>query len=267
VIVTLLGTGSKGNAMVVESDGERILIDAGYPSRTLGKRLLAADIPPASISALVLTHEHQDHSRGARVSARRFGWTVYATPGTIASTPRLSEVAPIPVSPRESVMLDTMLVTTVRTPHDGEETVGVVVESLATGARCGFLYDLGHVTATVRKAVADVDALVIESNHDPDMLRSGPYPLMLQRRIAGPDGHLSNSAAGTFCRSVVHKGLRHIVLVHLSEDNNTPDVARGTVARALRGARYGGTLSVSRQHGLTRFTVEHQRAAQQMSLF
>ncbi|MGQ0767222.1 MAG: MBL fold metallo-hydrolase [Gemmatimonadota bacterium] len=267
MIVTLLGTGSKGNAIVIEADGERVLIDAGYPARTLARRLAVADIAPSSISALVLTHEHFDHARGARVAAKRHGWTVYGTPGTIAAVPRLSEASPIPISPRETLLLDTMMVSTVRTPHDGDETVGVVVESIGTGARCGLLYDLGHTTPALRRAMSDLDALVIESNHDPEMLRAGPYPLSLQRRIAGPEGHLSNAAAGTFCRGVVHKGLRHIVLVHLSEENNAPEVARGTVARSLRGSKYGGTLSVSRQHGLTRFSVESSRRSSQMSLF
>jgi phosphoribosyl 1,2-cyclic phosphodiesterase len=266
VNVAILGTGSKGNAIVVECEGERVLIDAGYPARTLVRRLKAADIAPESIGALVLTHEHSDHTCGARTAARRFGWTVYATAGTIAATPRLREVNPVAISPRESLRLESMRVTSVRTPHDGDDPVALVIDAVASGARCAFVYDLGHVTQTIEQAVRDVDALVLESNHDDAMLRSGPYPPSLKRRVAGPKGHLSNAEAGALARRVAHAGLRHLILAHLSEQNNTPDVARLTVARALRGTGYRGTLSVSRQHGLTRFRVERSRAVEQMAL-
>lgn len=266
MIVTMLGTGSEGNAIVVECEGERVLIDAGYSARTLVRRLLAAGIEPASISAVVLTHEHGDHVAGTRVAAKRFRWTVYATAGTIAACPRLADVSPVPISPRETLLVDTMRLTSVRTPHDGAEPIAVVVESVSSGARCALVYDLGHVTNALERAVADVDALVIESNHDEHMLRNGSYPRSLQRRIAGPNGHLSNTAAGAMARAVAHSGLRHIVLAHLSQENNTPELARATVARALRGTGYRGTLSVSRQHGLTRFSVERAQRVEQMAL-
>lgn len=266
MIVTMLGTGSKGNAIVVECDGDRVLIDAGYAARTLVRRLKAADIAPESVSALVLTHEHGDHTCGARTAAKRYGWTVYATAGTIEATPRLRETRPVAISPRETLRLETMRVTSVRTPHDGDDPIAVVVDGVASGVRCGFVYDLGHVTQTIEHAVTDLDALVLESNHDEAMLRYGPYPPSLKKRVAGPKGHLSNAAAGALARRVVHRGLRHLVLAHLSEQNNTPEVARAAVARALRGTGYRGTLTVSRQHGLTKFVVERLRPVEQMSL-
>jgi phosphoribosyl 1,2-cyclic phosphodiesterase len=267
VKVTVLGSGSRGNALVVECEDDRILIDAGFPARTLVQRLRAARIAPESISALVLTHEHTDHVAGARVAAKRFGWTVYATPGTIAGVDRLCEVSPIPISPRESLTLDTMRVGCIRIPHDGVEPVALTVESRRTGARLGVAYDIGHVTATIEAALGDLDAVVLESNHDEVMLRHGPYPRALQRRISGGRGHLSNGAAARLAAAIVNKGLRHVVLAHLSEQNNAPDVARRTVGVALRKTPYDGTLTIAPQDGVVRFGVSHDRRVEQMDLF
>lgn len=265
--VTVLGSGSRGNALVVECDNDRILIDAGFPARTLAARLRAARIEPESVSALILTHEHNDHVLGARVAAKRFGWTVYATPGTIAEVPRLHEVSPIPISTRETLALDTMRVQCLRIPHDGVDPVALIIEARATGARLGVGYDIGHVTPTLQKALADVDAVVLESNHDELMLRNGPYPRALQRRIGGGRGHLNNGAAARLASEIVHKGLRHVVLAHLSEQNNTPEVARRAIGVALRRTPYSGTLTVAQQDGVVRFGVTHSPRVEQIDLF
>lgn len=267
VKVTVLGSGSKGNALVVECEDDRILVDAGFPARTLVARLRAARIAPESISALILTHEHNDHVVGARVAAKGFGWTVYATAGTIEEVPRLKEVSPIPITPRESLALDTMRVSCLRVPHDGLDPIALTVESRATGARLGVAYDIGHVTPTLEHALRDLDALVLESNHDTDMLRYGPYPPSLKRRIAGGRGHLSNEAAARLAASVAHRGLRHVVLAHLSEQNNAPDVARRTVGMALRRTPYDGTLTVASQDGVVRFGVARAPRVEQIDLF
>jgi phosphoribosyl 1,2-cyclic phosphodiesterase len=267
VRVTVLGSGSKGNAMVVECEEDRILVDAGFAARTLVARLRAAGIAPESISALVLTHEHNDHVQGARVAAKRFGWTVYATAGTITEVPRLSDVAPVPMSPRETLALDTMRIGCLRIPHDGLDPVALVIESRATGARLGVAYDVGHVTPTLERTLRDLDALVLESNHDTEMLRNGPYPRSLQRRISGGHGHLSNDAAARLAAAVAHPGLRHVVLAHLSEQNNTPDVARRTVGVALRRTPYDGTLTVASQDGVVRFDVSRSPRVEQIDLF
>ncbi len=265
--VTVLGSGSKGNALVVECEEDRILVDAGFPARTLVARLRAARIEPESISALILTHEHSDHVAGARVAARRFGWTVYATAGTIAEVPRLREVAPVPISPRETLALDTMQVRCVRIPHDGLDPIALTIESRSTGARLGVAYDIGHVTPTLEGALADLDALVLESNHDTEMLRNGPYPRSLQRRIAGGRGHLNNAGAARLAAALVHRGLRHVVLAHLSEQNNTPELARRTVGMALRRTPYEGTLTVASQDGVVRFGVARSPRVEQIDLF
>lgn len=267
MIVTILGSGSKGNALVIECEDDRILVDAGFPARTLVKRLQLARIDPRSISALILTHEHGDHAAGARVAARRFGWTVYATPGTIAGVAGLADVSPIPITPRESLQLDTMRVNSIRIPHDASEPVALTVESRATGARCGIAYDIGHVTQTLHGALGDLDALILESNHDSHLLRTGPYPRSLQQRIAGGKGHLSNQDAAKLAAAVVHPGLRAVVLAHLSAENNTPDVARRAMGLELRRAAYRGSLDVAPQDTVKRFTVSHTTKVHQIDLF
>ncbi|MCC6319135.1 MAG: MBL fold metallo-hydrolase [Gemmatimonadaceae bacterium] len=265
--VTILGTGSRGNAIVVECDGDRVLVDAGFPARTLAQRLRATGHPPESISALILTHAHGDHACGARVAARRYGWTVYATPGTIHELPELAVTKPVPISPRETLLLDTMVVSSVRIPHDCLEPVAVAIESRRTGARCGIAYDLGHAPASVERALSQVDALVLESNHDEDMLRNGPYPRSVQRRISGGRGHLSNRAAARMARNLAHHGLRHVVLAHVSAQNNTAAAAHGAVSAALHRTPFRGDLTVAGQDAATSFTVERARRAEQMNLF
>ncbi len=267
MIVTILGSGSKGNALVIECEDDRILVDAGFPARTLVKRLQAARIDPRSISALVLTHEHGDHVAGARVAAKRFGWTVYATPGTIAGVSGLADVAPVPISTRESLLLDTMRISNVRIPHDATEPIALTVESRSSGARCGIAYDIGHVTPTLQAALGDVDALILESNHDAHMLRTGPYPRSLQRRITGGKGHLGNADAAKLAAALVHPGLRSVILAHLSAENNTPEVARRAVGTELRRAAYKGALDVAPQDTVTRFTVTRTTRVQQIDLF
>lgn len=265
--VTILGSGSRGNALVIECDGDRLLVDAGFPARTLVARMRACGIAPESISALLLTHAHGDHATGARVAAKRFGWTVYATEGTIDALPDLARVSPVKISTQESLQLDTMRVTSVRTPHDCAEPIAITVEGMRSGARCGIAYDLGHVPASVARALEGVDALVLESNHDLEMLRNGPYPPSLQRRISGGRGHLSNSMAAGLARTIAHRGLRHLVLAHLSEQNNAPEVARRTMQGALRGTVFKGRLGVAPQDRALSFEVEHTQGVQQLDLF
>ena len=265
--VTILGTGSRGNATVVECEGDRVLVDAGFPARTLAQRLRATGIEPGSISALILTHAHGDHAHGARVAAKRFGWTVYATHGTIDAMPELAAVKPVPISPRETLMLDTMLVTSVRIPHDCTEPIAIAVESRSTGARCGIAYDVGHPAVSVERALAQVDAIVLESNHDEIMLRHGPYPRSVQQRISGGRGHLSNRGAARLARGITHRGLRHVVLAHLSMQNNTEEAAHEAVWGTLRKSGFKGSLTIAGQDVATSFTVERARRAEQMDLF
>jgi phosphoribosyl 1,2-cyclic phosphodiesterase len=229
----LLGSGSRGNATVIESGDTRVLVDAGFPRRVLTRRLEAAGIAPESISALVLTHEHQDHACGAASSVRRWGWPVYATSGTLAQSPALSQAQPIRADATLSV--GAIDLTAFPVPHDATSPIVLVATERSTGARIGLAYDFGHVTDSVRAALDRVDVLIVESNHDEMMLRACHYPPSVRWRIAGPHGHLSNRAAAELVRSIAWRGLRQVVLAHLSETANEPEFAVAAMRRAWRG--------------------------------
>jgi phosphoribosyl 1,2-cyclic phosphodiesterase len=155
------------------------------------------------------------------------------------------------LTPRKSsVIVGDFYVETVPVSHDANEPIGVIVTSLNEGMRAGIIYDLGHVTESVSRALDKLDILVLEANHDEAMLRAGPYPPSLQRRISGNFGHLSNRAAAQTASQSIHIGLNNIVLAHLSEKNNTPRTALKTVGDALRRAGFKGRLTASSQDGV-----------------
>lgn len=242
----MLGSGSSGNAILVECDGSRILIDCGFGTRTLAGRLKTIGVEPVSIEGCLITHEHSDHVKGAGAAAKKWGWGVFATPGTA----KARELARTPVhlfDPGMTIEFDRVRVTSTATPHDANQSVGFVVESRSTGARAGLFYDIGHVSADIAAACERLDILVLESNHDIDMLRNGPYPPWLQARIASKTGHLSNRDAGLFGRDAVTRETNHLVLAHLSDKNNTPDVALTNMRGALRRTRFKGSITAAQQ--------------------
>lgn len=242
----MLGSGSRGNAILVECDGSRILIDCGYGTRTLAGRLNTIGVKPQSIDACLVTHEHSDHVHGAKSAMKRWGWAMYATPAT-ARAAKLSGSHLHRFAAGTTLDFPTMTVSTTPTPHDARESVGFVVTSNSTGARAGLFYDFGFATRAIARACASLDILVLESNHDGDMLRDGPYPPFLQARIASRVGHLSNLAAGAFAREVVTRETNHLVLAHLSEKCNTPRVALANMRTALAKSRFKGTLTAAKQ--------------------
>jgi phosphoribosyl 1,2-cyclic phosphodiesterase len=246
--VWVLGSGSKGNAVLLECGASRILVDAGFPVRDLAARLAAVGVAPQSIEAAVLTHEHTDHVRGASAAAKRWGWSLLATEGTRRAVPNLAGVPVVAISPDASVTVGRFELQVVATSHDAAEPVAVVATSTATGARAGVCYDLGCVTEAVRRAFRDLDVLVLEANHDEGMLRAGPYPPSVCDRIAGRRGHLSNGAAAAMARDAAHADLSAVVLAHLSEACNEARVAAGAVSAGLAGTRFRGKVDVAPQH-------------------
>lgn len=247
--VWVLGSGSKGNAVLLESRATRVLVDCGFGTRTIAQRLKSAGVAPQEIDACVLTHDHSDHVSGVAAAAAKWGWKVYATAGTAGAT-CLADVPVTTFAAGETLRLGRFEVETAATPHDASEPVGLVLTDVATGARAGICYDVGHASDAVRALCREVDVLVLEANHDEGMLWSGPYPPWLCQRIAGGNGHLSNKAAGELARDSVSKRLAHIVLAHLSEKNNSPAIAHGAVSRALSRTRWRGTLTPAAQHAV-----------------
>lgn len=227
-----LGSGSRGNAAVFEHGDTRLLIDCGFSAREMGRRLTRLEIEPTTLDAVLVTHEHGDHVRGLTRFAAQYGLPVWSTPGTASAL----EAADEPVSfesfsPHEPFAIRDFEIRPFPVPHDAREPVQFV---LSDGARrIGVLSDLGRVTRHVAAEVADCDALILECNHDPEMLAGGRYPASLKRRVGGAMGHLSNQQAAGFLAGMNTRVLQHIVAAHLSESNNTPDLARAAVAESL----------------------------------
>ncbi len=264
----MLGTGSRGNAVLVESDGERLLVDAGFGVRTLADRFSAIGVSPESIAGCVVTHEHVDHVRGVRHAAARWGWPVYASAGTIAASASLVGSTVASFAAGATFDVGGFAVQTVATPHDARESTAVIVTA-TSGARAAVCYDLGHATDAVRVALRDLDLLVLEANHDEALLRVGPYPPSVADRIAGRLGHLSNRAAASLARQVTGPSLRHVVLAHLSESCNQPELATTAVRAALARTRFRGAVVPASQDAVAGpFAAStHARApVQQLSL-
>jgi phosphoribosyl 1,2-cyclic phosphodiesterase len=243
----ILGSGSSGNAVLIETARSRILVDAGFAPRVLKQRLAVAGVSPESIEAVVVTHEHTDHIKGVASAARKWGWTVVCTAGTRMMCPEWAKLRTILTPRKSSVVVGDFHLETVPISHDANEPIAVIVTSVGEGARAGIVYDLGYVTESVLRALDKLDVLVIEANHDEGMLRAGPYPPSLQARIRGRFGHLSNRDAAHAATQSIHSGLNNIVLAHLSEKNNNPRTALGTVGDSLRRARFRGRLTAAAQ--------------------
>jgi len=232
-----LGSGSKGNAILLESDGTRVLIDAGYSPRALALRLASTGVRPESISAVIVTHEHVDHARGVSAGQRRWNWEVHGSAGTLRAIAALDERRCTAHRAGAAFSVGALQFELVRVPHDASAPTAVVATATRTGFRTGVAHDLGAVPDALRTAFARLDLLLLESNHDEEMLRTGPYPAFLQARISGGTGHLSNRRSAALARELSGPALRQLVLLHLSEVNNTPRHAVTAAQAALRGAR------------------------------
>ena len=227
----LLGSGSKGNALVVEYGRTRVLIDGGFSARELERRLARLDVSPASLDALIITHEHGDHWRGVVRFSRRHQLPVWLTPGTHAAR-RADDLGHIELySPHEPFAVGDLELFPYPVPHDAREPAQLVVGN--GDKRLAVLSDIGTATPHVRAMIDGCDALVLESNHDPEMLASGPYPAALKARVGGSRGHLSNAQAAELLGAINARDLQHLVVAHISESNNRPELARAALAAPL----------------------------------
>ena len=236
-----LYSGSSGNALLVAAENTAILVDAGLPGRTVTDALAAAGVAPEQLSGLLVTHEHSDHVKGVGVLARRYHIPVYANEGTWRGMlPLIGEIPPAQMRVFETerdFYLGDVNVLPFKTPHDANESVGFVFRCGA--GKLSILTDAGHITDHMLDAVAGSDLILIESNHDVDMLRRNPnYGADLKRRILGDKGHLSNDLCAEFAVSLVRGGTRHLVLGHLSQENNSPATAENCTKRALEAAGF-----------------------------
>ena len=242
-----LASGSKANATLVESGATRLLIDCGLGPRTLARRLAEAGVAPSSIDAVVVTHEHIDHMRGLAQGVAKWSWPVISTAGTLGGIAALPADRQLPTAYRTPRTVGECTVELVPVPHDSAEPAGVVITANRTGARIGIATDLGHVPDELGAAFERLDYLVFESNHDEVMLRTGPYPPFLQARIASTTGHLSNRQSAGLLTRVAHRGLRQVMLAHLSQQNNEPRLALEAATAVLRRSGFRGDLACAAQ--------------------
>lgn len=265
----VLGSGSKGNSVLMQAGSTRVLIDAGFSTRAMSKRLGSINVDPRSIEAVIITHEHDDHAKGAVSCAKKWGWQIYATEGTRGASLGLADADTRSIASNGSIEIGDLEIRTVSTSHDAEEPIAVVATGKPCGVRAAIVYDLGVVTETISRAIDRVEILVLESNYDGEMLRTGPYPVSVQRRIAGREGHLSNRSAALAAAACSHRGLADIVLAHLSEVNNTPRLALETMERVLKRTTFSGQITPGAQDVPSR-TISAGRsrnfAASQLSL-
>lgn len=311
---TVLASGSRGNSTVITGGGTRILVDAGLSCRELFRRMKEAGEDPATLDAILITHEHQDHVNGLAVTARKLGIPVYFTEGThrawkrwlmprrqmtykqwleqcrLESAARKAEpeqpagdvdtadidenseenssgsvdacvtVEPAPekdptflpsveyFAPGQPFSLGDIRVSPFTTSHDAVDPVGFVLE--VEGIRMAVATDLGYVAPNVKAQLRSLDLLLLESNHDLEMLRGGPYPWSVKQRVLSRVGHLSNDAASEFLERDYDGHATYVILGHLSENNNHPELARSSAERALAGRAtlLGNRLLLAEQH-------------------
>lgn len=227
----MLGSGSKGNATLVVANGTRVLVDCGFAVKEMQARAAKLDFDLACLDGILVTHEHSDHLGGVARLARAYNLPVYLTRGTHAVW-RDREVADIRfINPHENFAVGALQVQPIAVPHDAREPCQFAFSH--GGHKLGVLSDLGHITPYIRAALADADALLLETNHDVELLANGPYPYSLKQRVGGDLGHLSNAQSASLLSSAQRSRLQHLVLTHLSEQNNTPELARAAICAAL----------------------------------
>lgn len=272
MIVAPLGSGSAGNAYWFESDGTAILVDAGFGTRETKRRLESLGQDVEKLAAIVLTHEHYDHIRGADKIARKYGIPIYLTKGTLDASVIDRDETPLVVFENNTTFtIGELQVHARKTIHDAADPACFVIEA-RDGTRVGIASDLGHVDPPVIQHLSNCDGLFFEANHDLDMLRMGSYPWSLKRRIMSRFGHLSNDDAVQAVQRILGADLKALCMIHLSEKNNHESIVRDMCTallkrtgasidfRIAKQAEATGTFELSRRS--TRRAV-----AGQMSLF
>lgn len=235
--VCTLVSGSSGNAVYAACAAGAILIDAGVSGKKIAAALKRIGTTPEAIRGLLLTHDHSDHVQGVGVLARRYGWPIFMTRGTYqCARAKLGTIRePGFIQAGRPLSLAGFQIECLATPHDAAEPVALILER--SGLRCGILTDLGHPFAALKETVSSLDAIFLESNYDPAMLANNhAYPEYLRRRIQSPAGHLSNEEAATLIREHASARLQIVMLAHLSENNNSPQLAAKTML-SLAGSR------------------------------
>ena len=242
-----LGSGSRGNAALVASDNFLLMIDCGFSLVETERRLARLGVSPEQMDAILVTHEHADHINGVGKLARRHGTPVWMTRGThrVWKDPKVPELQFI--NPHQNFELGDIGIQPYPVPHDACEPCQFVLSS--KGKRLGVLSDTGHITKHICAQLDGCDALLLECNHDPEMLANGPYAQHLKQRVGGPLGHLSNGQAAELLGRIGLDAIQHIAITHISETNNTPELAHAAIAAVVKNDLDRITLA-DQDHGL-----------------
>ena len=238
-----LGSGSKGNATLIDNGSTCVVIDLGFTIKETVRRLSRLGLMPQDVDAILVTHEHADHIHGVAGFARKFGTPVYLTPGTY----RHKKMGELPflnkINCHSSFEVGSLSITPVAVPHDAKEPCQYLVSSKEI--TIGILTDLGHITPHVRDKYRECDALLLECNHDVTMLQDGSYPYQLKQRVAGDYGHLNNVQAAELLDTINLERLHHLIISHISGENNLPNLAQDALQPLLSG--WTGSLLVASQ--------------------
>ncbi|MCB2225145.1 MAG: MBL fold metallo-hydrolase [Desulfarculaceae bacterium] len=240
-----LASGSKGNCIYVSAGESALLIDCGLSAKQTILRLEARGLPSHKIKAILITHEHGDHIRGLRVLAKRLNAVAVATPATWAATKDRKGTRHQPMEAGSTFSLNGLEVHPFTVSHDAVDPVGLVIS--AGAARLGVCTDLGKVTGLVTQRLGGCGGLILEHNHDPEMLSSGSYPPWLKQRVRGPQGHLSNQEGAGLLAELCHAGLKQVLLAHISQQNNLPHLAEAAAKAALAPGGHAPGLAAADQ--------------------
>lgn len=250
-------SGSSGNCTFISSGDTNLLIDCGLSGKNLEKLLALIDVRPSDINAMLITHEHIDHVRGAGVVSRRYNIPIAATQKTHMAMDigNISDENRILINPYEDFEIGNIGIKAFQIPHDAADPVGY--SFFAENKKYTLATDMGNMSDSLLNEIKGSHSVILESNHDVEMLRIGPYPYPLKQRILGDFGHLSNEMAAQTALALVKSGTQNIMLGHLSENNNTPEIARLETYNVLTqaGVKVGSDVSlcVARRHNITMF--------------
>lgn len=231
--VASLGSGSKGNGTLIDDGTTCLLVDLGFTLKETIARFKRLEIDPTRVDAVLVTHEHADHIHGVAAFARKFATPVYLTAGTYQQKQMGALPSLVKINPHLVFDIGSMKVEPVPVPHDAREPCQYLIHSGPT--TLGILTDVGHITPHVELRYQECDALLLECNHDMEMLTAGPYPYPLKQRVGGDYGHLNNGQAAALLTKINLTRLNHLVITHISQKNNHPDIARRIIEETLVG--------------------------------
>lgn len=246
--VCVLASGSKGNAIYISDGTCSILVDAGLSGKAIERRMRERDLDPAALTAVLVSHEHSDHIQGVGVLSRRYNLPVYIAKNTLKAAPQLGKLHEANhFECGQGFSIGKLSIHPFSISHDAVDPAGFTFQQ--NGTKIGIATDLGIATTMVKEHLKDCMLLVLEANHDPEMLINGPYPWPLKQRIKGRSGHLSNQDTQSLLKEIQHEQLKHVILAHLSETNNTPDMAYQMVGEAITGCRAHLTVALQDRCG------------------